>query len=198
MLQLAPWARIGIVRLSGRMLLYAAKFLSCKTWGLYPKNRYLYYGYLKNKAGETLDEVLVSFMKGPHTFTREDVVEINGHGGAMSLRMILKEVLLAGARAAEPGEFTKRAFLNGRIDLSQAESMLMLIRARSEKAVKIATANMKGILSNQIDVLKKQALGILAHLEAEFDFPEETLQGAEQPAQFDELNRLEVGLARGC
>ncbi len=190
---------IGIVRLSGpdafdivKKIFYPAH----KPRGTYPKNRYLYFGYLKNSAGETLDEVLVSFMKKPHTFTREDVVEINGHGGAISLRMILKEVLLAGARVAEPGEFTKRAFLNGRIDLSQAESMLKLIRARSEKAVKIATANMKGVLSNKIAELREKALWILAHLEAELDFPEEIPGQAEQSARLSELIGLEEGLER--
>lgn len=188
---------IGIVRLSGpdafkigQKIFYPAR----KPPGSYPKNRYLYYGYLKNEAGETLDEVLVSFMKAPHTFTREDIVEINGHSGAMALRMILKEVLKGGARAAEPGEFTRRAFLNGRIDLSQAESMLKLIRARSEKAVKIATANLKGILSNKVAELKQQALIILAPLEAELDFPEE-MEG-NLSAQLPELAALEKGLER--
>ncbi len=190
---------IGIVRLSGpeafkigKKIFYPAE----KTSGSYPRNRYLYYGYLKNNSGEMLDEALVSFMRAPHTFTREDVVEINGHSGTMALRMIFKEVLIAGARAAEPGEFTRRAFLNGRIDLSQAESTLKLIRARSEKAVKIATANLKGILSNKITELRQYALEILAHLEAEMDFPEEMSGNEISPVRLADLTALEEGLER--
>ncbi|HHX87150.1 MAG TPA: tRNA uridine-5-carboxymethylaminomethyl(34) synthesis GTPase MnmE, partial [Firmicutes bacterium] len=188
---------IGIVRISGPDAFTIGQkiFTPARTPSKpYPKNRYLYYGYLTNEAGETLDEALVSFMKAPYTFTREDIVEINGHSGAMALRMILKEVLTAGARAAEPGEFTKRAFLNGRIDLSQAESVLKLIRARSERAVKIATANLKGILSNKVTGLKQQALATLAHLEAELDFPEEIFGEANQVERQQELGELQSGL----
>ncbi|NMA92790.1 MAG: tRNA uridine-5-carboxymethylaminomethyl(34) synthesis GTPase MnmE [Firmicutes bacterium] len=190
---------IGIVRLSGPDSFRIGEKLfqpARKPSGIYPKNRYLYHGFVKNEAGELLDEVLLSFMKAPHTFTREDVVEINGHGGATVLRMILKEVIRAGARLAEPGEFTRRAFLNGRIDLSQAESMLKLIRARSEKAVKIATANVQGILSSKVEELRERALVILAHLEARLDFPDEINE--EQDLSFigKELVALEKGVER--
>lgn len=190
---------IGIVRISGPEAFDIGQKIFYPAWRPkkpYPKNRYLYRGYIKNRAGEILDEVLVSFMKGPHTFTREDIVEINGHGGAMVLRMVLGEVLAAGARVAEPGEFTRRAFLSGRIDLSQAENMLKLIRARSEKAIKIAAANIKGILSGEITKLRQQAMEILAHLEAALDFPDELSGDEPVTEQLSEIDTLERGLEK--
>lgn len=120
-----------------------------------------------------MDEVLVSFMQAPHTFTREDTVEINCHSGIFALRMILNMVLEAGSRLAEPGEFTRRAFINGRIDLSQAESILNIIRARSEKSVKAAAQNITGGLSSRVGDLREKLSGIAAVSEALLDFPEE-------------------------
>jgi len=140
------------------------------------KNRYLYYGFiLSPETGEEIDEVLVSFMKAPHTYTREDVVEINSHGGSVVLSKILKLVLTLGARLAEPGEFTYRAFINGRIDLAQAEAVLDIIRAKTEKALKIAFSQLKGNLSKEVGAIYNKLINWLAYIEADIDYPEEDI-----------------------
>ncbi|NLA11401.1 MAG: tRNA uridine-5-carboxymethylaminomethyl(34) synthesis GTPase MnmE [Firmicutes bacterium] len=168
---------IGIVRVSGGEAYAIGKqvFVPRKkeTPGSYPRSHCLYYGHVVSSDGEPVDEVLVAFMKGPHTYTREDTVEINCHSGIFTLRLILQRVLEAGARLAEPGEFTRRAFLNGRIDLSQAESILQIIRARSDEAVKAAAANLRGRLSRKITEIREGLLGLLARIEAQLDFPED-------------------------
>lgn len=134
----------------------------------------IHYGHIVRLADETerLDEVMVSVMKSPKTFTREDVVEINCHGGLVSVKRILEEVLRAGARLAEPGEFTKRAFLNGRIDLSQAEAVIDLIRAKTDRAAKQAVGQMEGKLSRMIKPLRQRILELLAAIEVNIDYPE--------------------------
>jgi tRNA modification GTPase len=111
----------------------------------------IHYGHLLDpKTDEVIEEVMVSVMKGPKTFTKEDVVEINCHGGLVSVNRVLQHVLTFGARLAEPGEFTKRAFLNGRIDLSQAEAVMDLIRAKTDRAMNVALGQMEGRLSKLI------------------------------------------------
>ena len=115
---------------------------------------------------------MVSVMKGPKTFTKEDVVEINCHGGIVSVNRVLQHVLSFGARLAEPGEFTKRAFLNGRIDLSQAEAVMDLIRAKTDRAMNVALGQMEGRLSKLIRGLRQEILEILAHVEVNIDYPE--------------------------
>lgn len=134
----------------------------------------LHYGHVKSldNPEEKLDEVIVSVMKSPKTFTREDVVEINCHGGLVAVQRILEEVLRAGARLAEPGEFTKRAFLNGRIDLSQAEAVIDLIRAKTDRAAKQAVGQMEGKLSRAIKPLRQELLELLAAIEVNIDYPE--------------------------
>lgn len=133
----------------------------------------IHYGHLVNpKTGETVEEVMVSIMKGPKTFTREDVVEINCHGGIVSVNRVLQLVLSRGARLAEPGEFTKRAFLNGRIDLSQAEAVMDLIRAKTDKAMNVALGQMEGRLSQLIRRLRQEILQTLAQVEVNIDYPE--------------------------
>lgn len=166
---------IGIVRMSGKDAFAIALdiFVPQSKTGKYPVSHRLYYGYIKDKNNEHIDEVLLSFMKAPGTYTREDIVEINCHSGAFSLKIILETVLEKGARLAEPGEFTKRAYLNGRIDLSQAESVLNIITARSEKAVKNAARLVKGELSSEIKNLRGIILSLLANIEASLDFPGE-------------------------
>jgi tRNA modification GTPase len=135
------------------------------------------YGYIIDKEkNEIIDEVIVSFMKGPKSFTAEDTVEINCHGGIISTNKVLEEVVKAGARIAEPGEFTKRAFLNGRIDLSQAEAVIDIIRAKTELSMKSALAQSEGRISREIKSLREKLLGIIAHIEATVDFPEEDLE----------------------
>ncbi|WP_050613522.1 tRNA uridine-5-carboxymethylaminomethyl(34) synthesis GTPase MnmE [Bacillus testis] len=133
----------------------------------------IHYGHLKDPRTEkTVEEVMVSVMRGPKTFTREDVVEINCHGGIVSVKKVLNLVLSMGARLAEPGEFTKRAFLNGRIDLSQAEAVMDLIRAKTDRAMNVALNQMEGRLSTLIKKLRQEILEVLAHIEVNIDYPE--------------------------
>ncbi|MDZ5471651.1 tRNA uridine-5-carboxymethylaminomethyl(34) synthesis GTPase MnmE [Bacillus sp. 31A1R] len=133
----------------------------------------IHYGLLVDpKTEEVAEEVMVSVMKGPRTFTKEDVVEINCHGGIVSVNRVLQLVLNLGARLAEPGEFTKRAFLNGRIDLSQAEAVMDLIRAKTDRAMNVALGQMEGRLSNLIQRLRQEILETLAHVEVNIDYPE--------------------------
>ncbi len=139
-------------------------------------DRRLSYGHIVDpKTGESIDEVLVSYMMAPHTYTREDVVEINCHGGPLPLQRILQLALRHGARLAQPGEFTLRAFLNGRIDLAQAESVLDVIRARTDASLRVAVQGLNGRLSSAIKGLRQQLLSALAYLTARIDFPEDEL-----------------------
>jgi tRNA modification GTPase len=134
----------------------------------------IYYGYIVDPDnGRLLDEVLLSTMKAPRTYTREDVVEINAHGGAVVLHTILKLVLRKGARLAEPGEFTKRAFLNGRIDLTQAEAVIDIINARTQKNLELATGQVTGRLRQMLVSIRSQLTDILTRVEAAIDFPED-------------------------
>jgi len=134
----------------------------------------IHYGHIV-REGRTVDEVLASVMRAPRTFTKEDVVEITCHGGLLPARMVLDAVLANGARLAEPGEFSKRAFLNGRIDLAQAEAILDLIHSKTELALRAANEQLAGRLSRRINVLREQMLNCLAHVEAHIDFPEEDI-----------------------
>ena len=133
----------------------------------------IHYGHLVDPDSEkVVEEVMVSIMRGPKTFTREDTVEINCHGGLVSVKKVLNLVLTNGARLAEPGEFTKRAFLNGRIDLSQAEAVMDLIRAKTDRAMNVALGQMEGRLSKLVQTLRQEILETLAHVEVNIDYPE--------------------------
>ena len=166
---------IGIVRLSGNdaFAIVNKIFHPRNRQEGFPKSHRIYYGELMDSKGAALDEVLVNFMKAPGTYTREDVVEINCHSGLMVLQMVLKEVVNNGARLAEAGEFTKRAFFNGRIDLAQAEGIINLINARSEKGVKNALKHLKGGLSERLRELSRVMTDVIASIEASVDFPGE-------------------------
>ena len=131
------------------------------------------YGHIVDPdTKQEVDEVMVSVMLAPHTYTREDVVEINCHGGLLATNRILQFVLSYGARMAEPGEFTKRAFLNGRLDLSQSEAVMDLIRAKTDKSMKVALNQLDGDLSRLIRHLRKDILDVLAQVEVNIDYPE--------------------------
>jgi len=133
----------------------------------------IHYGKIIDpQTGKTAEEVMVTVMRAPKTFTREDVVEINCHGGLVSVNRVLELVLNAGARLAEPGEFTKRAFLNGRIDLSQAEAVMDLIRAKTDRAMGVALDQMEGRLSKLVRNLRQTLLEIIASVEVNIDYPE--------------------------
>ena len=129
------------------------------------------YGHIVEN-GAIIDEVMVSVMRAPKTFTREDVIEINTHGGVAVTNEILQLVLRSGARMADPGEFTKRAFLNGRVDLAQAEAVMDLIRAKTDKAMAVAVQQLDGSLSNLINNTRQEILNTLAQVEVNIDYPE--------------------------
>ncbi|MBW2485932.1 MAG: tRNA uridine-5-carboxymethylaminomethyl(34) synthesis GTPase MnmE [Deltaproteobacteria bacterium] len=134
----------------------------------------LYHGYVIDPKDNTLlDEVLISAMRAPNTYTREDVVEINTHGGAVAMHAILELALSKGARLAEPGEFTRRAFLNGRIDLTQAEAVIDVINARTQKNLELAAAQISGKLKDRVAQSRSSLVGILTQVEAAIDFPED-------------------------
>jgi tRNA modification GTPase len=134
----------------------------------------VHYGHIV-QDGKTIDEVMLAVFRAPRTFTREDMVEISCHGGLLPAKLILDAVLSAGARLASPGEFTKRAFLNGRIDLAQAEAVADLIHSRTELALMAANEQLAGKLSKRIEQLRDQLVQTLAHIEAHIDFPDEDI-----------------------
>lgn len=140
-------------------------------------------------GGKVIDEVLVAVMRAPRTFTREDCVEITCHGGVLAAKMVLDSVLTSGARLAEPGEFTRRAFLNGRIDLTQAEAVADLIAARTELALSAANEQLAGKLSQRINEVRDQMMLTLAHLEAHIDFPDEDIAPDTQSQLLGRLQR---------
>jgi tRNA modification GTPase len=147
---------------------------------------------IKGEGSFIVDEVLLSVMRAPRTFTREDVVEISCHGGLLPAKTVLDTLLENGARLAEPGEFTRRAFLNGRIDLAQAEAVADLIHSRTELALRAANEQLAGKLSQRINVLRDDMVKTLAHIEAHIDFPDEDIA----PDTKDQLlRRLEQGIA---
>lgn len=133
----------------------------------------IHYGHIVDSSTEqVIEEVMVSVLRAPKTFTREDIIEINCHGGIVTVNKVLQLALKEGARLAEPGEFTKRAFLNGRIDLSQAEAVMDLIRAKTDRAMNVAMTQMEGRLSGLIKRLRGEILETLAHVEVNIDYPE--------------------------
>ena len=166
---------IGIVRISGDLAIsIASSIYQCGTKQLEEqKTHTIHYGHIVDpKSGEIYDEVMVSVLRAPKTFTREDIVEINCHGGIVAINRVLQLVLRMGARLAEPGEFTKRAFLNGRIDLSQAEAVMDLIRAKTDKSMQLAMRQLDGQLSHLIQNLRQEILNTLAQVEVNIDYPE--------------------------
>lgn len=181
---------IGIIRISGENSLAILKEVF-KPAGKYEEftSRRMMYGKIieqrntgnkdsavENNREEIIDEVLAVYMKGPKTYTAEDVVEINCHGGIVPLRKTLALVLRKGARLAEPGEFTKRAFLNGRLDLSQAEAVIDLIKAKTDISFNVALSQMEGSLSDKIEKIRKQLLDLLVEITVNIDYPDEDIE----------------------
>lgn len=170
---------IAIIRISGPESLAIADrvFRVAGTRGVRPSeapSHTVHYGHVV-RDGVVQDEVLLTVFRAPRTFTREDTVEISCHGGVLLTRCVLETVLAAGARVAEPGEFTQRAFLNGRIDLAQAEAVADLIHSRTEAAARVAQEQLAGALSRRIDSLREELMRTLAHVEAHIDFPDEDI-----------------------
>lgn len=171
---------IGIVRVSGKDALQIADkiFVGSRKKSLeeLPSHSLNYGRIIDPDSGQVIDEVLLSVMRAPRTYTREDIVEINCHGGIVPTKRVLELVLEKGARLAEPGEFTKRAFLNGRIDLSQAEAVMDLIRAQTDMGLAVAVNQLEGGLSKRVNSIRDILLEVLAHIEASIDFPEEDIE----------------------
>ncbi|HZK24497.1 MAG TPA: tRNA uridine-5-carboxymethylaminomethyl(34) synthesis GTPase MnmE [Oscillospiraceae bacterium] len=187
---------IGIVRISGPQAEQIGR--SIFSFAKQPENllsHHLYYGKVVNPLKEqVIDEALISFMRAPHTFTREDVVEVNCHGGIMPLSKTLALILAQGARLAEPGEFTQRAFLNGRIDLAQAEAVIQIIRAKTEAAMLVSVRQLTGHLSQEVKQIRRRLLAMLAHVEASIDFPEH--QDVEDLAREEIANSTQAAFAQ--
>lgn len=197
---------IGIVRISGRKALsISAKIFvpagEKKTLNF--KSYTMHYGKII-AGGKIIDEVILSVMRKPKSYTREDVVEINCHGGIVALQKVLNLTLEYGARLASPGEFTQRAFLNGRIDLAQAEAVIDIIRAKTDSALSVSLGQLSGCLSREINKIRKQLLDILVVMEANIDFPDEGIQEQDPTATFRrfiainaQLNKLLEGASCG-
>ena len=170
---------VGIVRISGEQALAVGETLfkaaSGKRLAEYKPNT-MVYGHVYDQDGSLVDEVLAVFMQGPRSYTAEDVVEIQCHGGLQSLKKILQLTYAAGARPAEAGEFTKRAFLNGRIDLTQAEAVMDIIRSRSEASLKLAARQQQGQLAKELRGLRSALVDVVVNLEAVIDYPEEDIE----------------------
>ena len=165
---------IGIIRLSGEKTFEIIEKI------FIPKNKQkieeikgnsIKYGHIVDE-GKTIDEVLVSYFKAPKSYTAEDMCEINSHGGILIVRRILEICLKNGATLAEPGEFTKRAFLNGRIDLAQAESVIDIINAKTNKEVEASEKQLEGYLSSEISNIRKKVMDLMVDIEVSIDYPE--------------------------
>lgn len=171
-------AGVGMLRISGARAIEVADAVFRAASGKRLKDaetRRVLYGHVVDEKGAPIDEVLALVMRAPHSYTREDVVELSCHGGSCVLRRVLGRVLAAGARSAERGEFTKRAFLSGRLDLSQAQAVMDIVSARTDRALRVAEGHLAGHFSGKIHAMRQKCLGLIAHLEAAIDFPEDEI-----------------------
>lgn len=188
---------IGIIRISGENALAAGESIFKAASGRklvdYPVNT-LVYGHVYDADGSMVDEVMAVYMRAPHSYTAEDVVEIQCHGGVRSLQKILSLSYAAGTRPAEPGEFTKRAFLNGRIDLVQAEAVMDIIKSRSDAALKVAVRQQEGQLSSEVRGLRKELLDVIVNLEAVIDYPEDDIEEMTFASVLDSVNKTAEGV----
>lgn len=167
---------IGIIRVSGPETLEILRKIFIPR-GKSIENRKMAYGHIVDpESGQIVDEVLSVFMESPHTYTKEDVAEINCHGSMVSLRKTLELVLRNGARLAEPGEFTKRAFLNGRLDLPQAEAVIDLIKAKTDKSFDVAMDQLEGSLSSEIKKIRAEMMNLLVDVTVNIDYPDEDIE----------------------
>jgi tRNA modification GTPase len=184
---------IGIVRMSGSLSEPIAKkiFKPKKDPSYFISHRFHYGEIVDSQNGNPIDEVLIVLMKSPRTYTREDIVEIHCHGGYFILQKVLELVLREGARMAHPGEFTKRAFLNGRMDLTQAEAVIDLISAKTMASLEIANQQLRGRLFKELTSLKEDLVERLALIEAHIDFPEEEIG----PISLNEMKHSLEGMA---
>ena len=185
---------IGIIRISGQKAMAIADTVFASPTGKKIASLPTYtaaFGRIVDKKGELIDEAIALLMRGPKSYTCEDVVELQCHGGPQALRSVLRAVYEAGARPAEPGEFTKRAFLNGRLDLSRAQAVMDVINAKTDLALRQATGHLTGSFSGEIHGWRQEILSLIAHLEALIDFPEEGVEEAETAKIRQQIDALQ-------
>lgn len=200
---------IGIIRISGEDTLEVLNRVFCSGTGggkteterVEGRERWaerrLVYGHVTDKeSGEVIDEALAVYMAAPKTYTREDVAEIYCHGSVVSLRRTLALVLRNGARLAEPGEFTKRAFLNGRLDLSQAEAVIDLIKAKSEKSFDVAMSQLSGKLSQRINEIREKLMDILVDVTVNIDYPDEDIEEITYKGLTERLSQIDDNIEK--
>ena len=199
---------ISVIRISGENAVEIAdKVFSSKSLKT-AKSHTVHYGFIKDKNGETIDEVLLSVMLAPKTFTREDTVEISCHGGSVSTHAVLRAVIEAGAHMAGPGEFTKRAFMNGRIDLSQAEAVIDIINSKNELAQRNAISQLGGSLSKEIESVRDELVHLSARMQVIIDYPDEDLEDVDKTVRSalsfctvshaDDVIRCAIDLSNYC
>ena len=190
---------IGIIRLSGEGAVRIAEMVFKSQRGIPLAKLVSYqaaYGRIVNPQGEVIDEAICLVMRAPYSYTREDVVELQCHGGNMPLRETLELTWKYGARPAEAGEFTKRAFLNGRLDLSQAEAVMDVIQAKTTASLRVASGHLTGKLSEKIKSLRQDILEMIAHLEAAIDFPEDDIDDVVISDVSYRVNRLRTAVGQ--
>jgi tRNA modification GTPase len=185
---------VGIIRLSGP----TAVAIAAAALGIEPSSltREVRVGWVRDPAGDSVDQVVAFAMRAPHSFTGEDVAELQGHGGAANLQRLLASVTDRGARIAEPGEFTRRAVANGKLDLLRAESLFAVIHAGSERGLRLAQANLGGKLGVEIAAIERSSLALLAEIEGRIDFPDEDLGPVVDPWIASETEALRAACAR--
>ena len=190
---------LGVIRVSGPQAVPIVRRVFRDRHGhaveRWPSHRVRFGSFIDPRTGAKLDEVLVTYMRAPHSYTCEEVVEISGHGGLGVMARMLAALVTGGARLAEPGEFTKRAFLNGRLDLSQAEAVIDLIHAHTEESHRQALAQLEGGLSQAIRAMREALLEVLAYVEGGMEFPEEDLDLLPWEALFAKTDAVEARLA---
>jgi tRNA modification GTPase len=189
---------IGIVRISGKEAVKIAEmiFTGEKSVTEIPSHRVTYGEIIDPHTGEVIDEVLLTVFRAPKSYTAEDLVEINCHGGQLVLTEVLKQALKFGARLAEPGEFTLRAFMNGRIDLAQAEAVAELIRAKTDRGLRLGLKHLKGDLSEKINSYRDRLIDLLARLEVEIDFSEEDIEPLDRNRVIEEMELIQKELEK--
>src|SRR5438132_9519676 len=187
---------LAVIRLSGAAALsvMGRVFRSRRVRDI-PEPRRVYFGQIHDGSGK-IDEVFATFFRAPNSYTGEDVVEISCHGGVLVSRRVLDLVLASGTRMANPGEFTQRAFLNGKMDLTQAEAVMDLIRAQTELALRAANEQLAGHLGREVTEIREFLLTILAHVEAYIDFPDEEIDPDTGSALLERILQLEKRLEK--
>ncbi len=188
----AGTSALAVVRASGP----AAGALAAAILGAPPAPRVAQHADYRGADGAVIDDVVLTFFAGPNSYTGEDTLEVSCHGNPLIARRILDDLFARGCRPAEPGEFTRRAFLHGRLDLSQAEAVMDLIHARSERALAAANQQLRGALGRRMDELIQLQVSILARVEAYIDFPEEDLPPEDRAAVLADVGRLQDGIGR--